>query len=59
MGKASFGTLQDASGRLQLFVTRDALGEAGYEAFKHGDLGDIVGAEGSLFRTRTGELWCA
>ncbi len=56
MGKASFGTLQDASGRLQLFITRDALGETGYEAFKHGDLGDIVGAEGTLFRTRTGEL---
>ncbi len=56
MGKASFGTLQDASGRLQLFVTRDALGEAGYVAFKHGDLGDIVGAEGQLFRTKTGEL---
>jgi len=56
MGKASFGTLQDASGRLQLFVTKDTLGEAGYEAFKHGDLGDILGAEGTLFRTRTGEL---
>ena len=56
MGKASFGTLQDASGRLQLFVTRDALGEVAYEAFKHGDLGDIVGAEGLLFRTKTGEL---
>jgi lysyl-tRNA synthetase, class II len=56
MGKASFGTLQDASGRLQLFVTRDALGEAAYEAFKHGDLGDILGAEGTLFRTKTGEL---
>ncbi len=56
MGKASFGTLQDASGRVQLFITRDALGEAGYDAFKHGDLGDIVGAEGTLFRTKTGEL---
>ena len=56
MGKASFGTLQDASGRLQLFITRDALGESGYEAFKHGDLGDIIGAEGLLFRTKTGEL---
>ena len=56
MGKASFGTLQDASGRLQLFVTKDALGEAAYEAFKHGDLGDILGAVGTLFRTRTGEL---
>jgi len=56
MGKASFGTLQDATGRIQLFVTKDALGEAGYEAFKHWDLGDIVGAEGVLFKTRTGEL---
>ncbi|MBL8349974.1 MAG: lysine--tRNA ligase [Burkholderiaceae bacterium] len=61
MGKASFATLQDGSfgpthGRIQLFVSRDALGEAAYEAFKHGDLGDIVGAEGLLFKTRTGEL---
>ena len=56
MGKASFATLQDASGRIQLFVTRDALGEEGYERFKHLDLGDIVGAEGTLFKTRTGEL---
>ncbi|MDP1691947.1 MAG: lysine--tRNA ligase [Burkholderiaceae bacterium] len=56
MGKASFGTLQDASGRLQLFITRDALGEAAYDAFKHGDLGDILGAVGLLFRTKTGEL---
>ena len=56
MGKASFGTLQDASGQIQLFVTRDALGEEAYAAFKHWDLGDIVGAEGSLFKTKTGEL---
>ncbi len=56
MGKASFGTLQDSSGRIQLFVTRDALGEAVYESFKHGDLGDILGAEGVLFKTKTGEL---
>jgi lysyl-tRNA synthetase class 2 len=56
MGKASFGTLQDATGRIQLFVTRDALGEEAYDAFKHLDLGDIVGAEGVLFKTRTGEL---
>jgi lysyl-tRNA synthetase class 2 len=56
MGKASFATLQDGSGRLQLFVTKDALGEAAYEAFKHWDLGDILGAEGTLFKTKTGEL---
>jgi lysyl-tRNA synthetase, class II len=56
MGKASFCTLQDGSGRIQLFVTRDALGDAAYEAFKHWDLGDILGAQGLLFKTRTGEL---
>ncbi len=61
MGKASFATLQDGSfgpthGRIQLFVARDAIGEDGYESFRHLDLGDIVGAEGSLFKTRTGEL---
>src|SRR6476619_4652130 len=48
MGKASFGTLQDASGRIQLFVTKDALGDEIYAAFKHWDLGDILGAEGTL-----------
>ena len=61
MGKASFATLQDGSfgrthGRVQLFITKDAMGDAGYEAFKRMDLGDIVGAEGQLFKTRTGEL---
>jgi lysyl-tRNA synthetase, class II len=56
MGKASFATLQDASGRIQLFVTKDALGDEVYEAFKHWDLGDILGAEGTLFKTKTGEL---
>jgi lysyl-tRNA synthetase class 2 len=56
MGKASFATLQDASGRLQIYVTRDAVGLAAYDAFKHWDLGDIVAAEGYLFKTRTGEL---
>jgi lysyl-tRNA synthetase class 2 len=56
MGKASFATLQDMSGRIQIYVTRDAVGEAGYETFKHWDLGDILGAEGTLFRTKTGEL---
>ncbi len=56
MGKASFATIQDMSGRLQLYITRDALGESHYDAFKHWDLGDIVGASGTLFRTKTGEL---
>ncbi|MDN3920986.1 lysine--tRNA ligase [Roseateles violae] len=56
MGKASFGTLQDATGRIQLFVTKDGIGEEAYADFKHLDMGDIVGAEGTLFRTKTGEL---
>src|SRR5450755_4061359 len=56
MGKASFATLQDASGRIQLRVSVDAIGEADYALFKHFDLGDIVGAEGTLFKTKTGEL---
>ena len=56
MGKASFATLQDATGRIQIYVTRDSVGEEVYAAFKHWDLGDIVGCEGTLFKTRTGEL---
>jgi len=56
MGKASFATLQDATGRLQVYITRDSIGEETYAAFKHWDLGDIVGCEGRLFKTRTGEL---
>jgi lysyl-tRNA synthetase class 2 len=56
MGKASFATIQDATGRFQIYVTRDAVGEEAYAAFKHWDLGDIIGAEGTLFKTKTGEL---
>ena len=56
MGKASFATIQDASGRMQLYVTLDAVGADAMEAFKHYDLGDIVGATGTLFKTKTGEL---
>jgi lysyl-tRNA synthetase class 2 len=56
MGKASFATLQDATGRIQLRVSIDGVGEDAYAAFKHFDLGDIVGAEGPLFKTKTGEL---
>jgi lysyl-tRNA synthetase, class II len=56
MGKASFATLQDMSGRIQLYVSNDASGEAVHGAFKHWDLGDILGAEGTLFKTKTGEL---
>ena len=56
MGKACFATLQDASGRIQLYVTQDAVGADVLAAFKHWDLGDILGCEGTLFRTKTGEL---
>ncbi|MBA3696622.1 MAG: lysine--tRNA ligase, partial [Methylotenera sp.] len=61
MGKASFATIQDASGpnagaRIQLYVARDEVGEEIYESFKHWDLGDIIGASGRLFKTKTGEL---
>jgi len=56
MGKASFAQLQDMSGRIQIFVQRDALPEGVYQQFKTYDVGDIVGAEGELFKTRTGEL---
>jgi len=60
MGKASFATIQDSTGRIQLFVSKDGLrgenAEALYESFKHWDLGDIVAAEGVMFKTKTGEL---
>ena len=56
MGKASFATLQDSTGRIQIYVTRDDVSEDLYADFKHWDLGDIVACEGKLFKTRMGEL---
>ena len=61
MGKACFATLQDGSfgdthGRIQLYITQDLVGPEVLAAFKHWDLGDILGCEGTLFRTKTGEL---
>ena len=56
MGKASFLTVQDGSGRIQLYVTRQGLGEAAYENFISFDIGDIIGAEGVLMKTMKGEL---
>jgi len=56
MGKASFTQLLDMSGRIQLFVQRDALPEGTYAGFKTWDVGDILGGEGTLFKTKTGEL---
>ncbi len=56
-GKASFAHLQDGSGRLQIYVQRQVVGDDEFARFKkHLDLGDIVGVAGTLFRTRTGEL---
>ena len=56
MGKASFANIRDMSGDMQLYVARDDLPEGVYPQFKTWDLGDIIGAEGTLFRTQKGEL---
>jgi len=56
MGKASFASIQDMSGRIQIFVSNDGTGEDAHKQFKGWDLGDIVGCEGTLFKTRTNEL---
>lgn len=56
MGKASFATLQDSTGRIQIYIKGDDVGPDIYADFKHWDLGDIVAAEGRLFKTKTGEL---
>lgn len=55
MGKASFCHIEDSRGRIQIYLKRDDLGEA-YEAFKLMDIGDIIGVEGYVFRTKTGEV---
>jgi lysyl-tRNA synthetase class 2 len=56
MGKASFATLQDMGGRIQIYVNNDVTGAESHDAFKHWDLGDILGVEGTLFKTKMGEL---
>ena len=56
MGKASFAHLLDGEGKIQLYVARDSVGEEDYASFKKWDIGDIMGVEGKLFRTRTGEV---
>ena len=56
MGKASFAHLLDGDGKIQLYIARDGIGEEDYAAFKKWDIGDIIGVEGKLFRTRTGEI---
>lgn len=56
MGKASFAHFQDMSGKIQAYIARDSLPEGVYKNFKQWDLGDIVGVEGIVFKTKTGEL---
>ena len=56
MGKASFAHLLDGEGKIQLYIARDGVGEEDYAAFKKWDIGDLLGVEGTLFRTRTGEI---
>jgi lysyl-tRNA synthetase class 2 len=56
MGKASFGHVQDKTGRIQIYVKQDEVGEDGYKLFKLFDLGDVIGITGKVFKTRTGEI---
>ncbi|EKE01450.1 MAG: hypothetical protein ACD_21C00131G0004, partial [uncultured bacterium] len=56
MGKASFVHIQDMSGKIQIYIKKDELPEDLYEQFLHWDLGDIIGVEGTVFKTKTGEL---
>ena len=55
-GKSGFAHLQDASGRLQIYVRQNAVGEAAYQVYRKLDVGDVIGADGPVFRTRTGEI---
>jgi lysyl-tRNA synthetase class 2 len=56
MGKAAFAQLQDFSGQIQLYFRHDDVGKEAYELFRKLDIGDIIGVEGSVFKTRTGEV---
>jgi lysyl-tRNA synthetase class 2 len=56
MGKASFARLRDMSGDMQIFIQKSAVPDGRYEEFKNWDLGDVLGAEGVIFKTKTGEL---
>ena len=56
MGKASFARINDGEGEIQIYTSRDDLGEDDYAAFKKWDIGDVMGLDGILFRTRTGEI---
>ena len=56
MGKASFATIQDVTGQIQLYLNNKGVSQEVLDDFNHWDLGDIVGAEGTLFKTNHGEL---
>jgi lysyl-tRNA synthetase class 2 len=56
MGKASFATIQDSTGRIQFYINNDGVGEIVHSEFKHWDLGDIIAGKGKLFKTNKGEL---
>jgi len=56
MGKAAFFHLQDRSGKIQVYIRQDKVGEQNYDLFKLLDIGDLVGVQGSVFKTRTGEI---
>ena len=56
MGKASFATLQDSTGRIQIYLDRNSLGEENYDDFKQWDIGDIIAITGQVFKTNKGEL---
>ena len=55
-GKSGFAHLQDGSGRLQIYVRQNAIGEEAYQVYRKLDVGDVIGADGAVFRTRTGEI---
>src|SRR5215831_8162551 len=55
MGKAAFAHIEDGSGRIQIYIKRDAVGEAAFKTIKLLDIGDFIGASGTLFITKTGE----
>ncbi|WCJ60574.1 lysine--tRNA ligase [Fontisphaera persica] len=56
MGKSMFVDIKDTTGRLQVYAQKNVLGDEGFEIFKHLDLGDFIGVQGTLFTTRTGEM---
>ena len=56
MGKASFCNIADLKGKMQAYISKDAIGEEAYADFKKSDIGDIFGVKGFIFRTKTGEI---